>query len=654
MRRILNPRMAIWLLMAVTLAVYANHFHNSFHFDDYHTISDNPHIRSPRNIPRFFTDSSTFSVLPTHQVYRPIVTTSLALDYRLGGGLNPAAFHVSTFFWFLVQLLVLYVLYKRLFAGSEWAAVLATAVYGLHPVCAETVNYVIQRGDLYSTLGVAASLALYIRKPSWRRFGLYLIPYVLACLSKPPALVYPLLLFLYVRLYEEPDARRALKATLPSLAATAALALLLGRMTAATFNSGGGPRVAYWITQTWVTGKYFLTFFWPAGLSADYDIALFTGFPPKAAAGFLFIAALLAVIILTARRPATRTIGYGLAWFLITLLPTALTPLAEAANDHRMYFAFVGLVPAVLEAGRLLVARMGAPLRRAAIAAVCLALVASAAATWRRNEVWRSEESLWLDVTRKSPHNGRGWMNYGLTRMSKGDYRGALDCSARAQIYTPAYYLLEINTAIAHGALRHNAQAEGHFRRALLLGPNKSAPHCYYGRWLLGAGRHTEAVAQLEKAYSINPSDLTCLHVLMQAYFEQQNWSALRPLAARALELDASDATARGYLAKLASLEQELNSQSAAPQTPEGNLDLSLRYYRAGRFEECVAAARQALHLRKNYSAAYNNIAACNNALGKWDEGIAAAREAVRLEPASQLARNNLAWAISQKEKARK
>ncbi|MCC6390591.1 MAG: tetratricopeptide repeat protein [Bryobacterales bacterium] len=647
--------MAIWLLMAVTLAVYANHFHNSFHFDDFHTVSDNPHIRTLKNIPRFFTDSSTFSVLLTHQVYRPIVTASLALDYRLGGGLNPVAFHASTFFWFLLQLLLLYALYVRLFDGSEWTALLAAAAYGLHPVCAETVNYVIQRGDLYSTLGVIASLVLYIRKPSWRRFGLYLIPYVLACLSKPPALVYPLLLFLYIWLYEEPHVRRALKATLPTLAVTAALALLLSRMTAATFSSGGGPREAYWITQTWVTGKYFLAFFWPARLSADYDIVPFPGFPPEAAAGCLFLATLLAAILWTARRPATRTIGFGLAWFLITLLPTALTPLAEAANDHRMYFAFVGLVPAVFQSARLLVNRLDAPFRRASIAAACLALVAASAATWSRNEVWRSEESLWLDVTRKSPHNGRGWMNYGLTQMSKGDYAKALACFEQAQVYNPAYSLLEINTAIAHGALQHNAEAEAHFRRALALAPNQPAPHFYYGRWLLGLRRHTEAVAELEKAYAINPADLPCLHVLMQAHFEQQNWSALRPLAAKALELDASDAIARNYQAKLAGLDQDLaKSQSAVPQTPEGYLDLSLQYYRAGRFEDCVTAARHALQLRKDYSGAYNNIAACNNALGRWDEGIAAAREAVRLHPASQLARNNLAWAVSRKGKSQK
>jgi hypothetical protein len=52
----------IGVLLAISGA-YANSFHNGFHFDDYHTVVDDPAIRSLHNVPRFFTDASTFSVL---------------------------------------------------------------------------------------------------------------------------------------------------------------------------------------------------------------------------------------------------------------------------------------------------------------------------------------------------------------------------------------------------------------------------------------------------------------------------------------------------------------------------------------------------------------------------------------------------------------
>ena len=74
------PRFAlpVAVLIAVTL-VYLNHFHNGFHFDDGHSVVNNPNIRSLFNIPRFFLDARTFSNLPVNQMYRPVSYTHLTL-----------------------------------------------------------------------------------------------------------------------------------------------------------------------------------------------------------------------------------------------------------------------------------------------------------------------------------------------------------------------------------------------------------------------------------------------------------------------------------------------------------------------------------------------------------------------------------------------
>ena len=80
------------VLVLAILAAYSNHFQNSFHFDDAHTIVNNAVIRDLRNIPFFFRDATTFSSLPSNQSYRPLVSTLLAIDYQLGGGLNRSGF----------------------------------------------------------------------------------------------------------------------------------------------------------------------------------------------------------------------------------------------------------------------------------------------------------------------------------------------------------------------------------------------------------------------------------------------------------------------------------------------------------------------------------------------------------------------------------
>jgi hypothetical protein len=94
-RRKVFAGFGVVLLVVAILAGYANHFHNSFHFDDAHTIVNNAAIRELRNIPLFFRDATTFSSLPSNQSYRPLVSTLLAIDYSLGHGLRPFWFHLA-------------------------------------------------------------------------------------------------------------------------------------------------------------------------------------------------------------------------------------------------------------------------------------------------------------------------------------------------------------------------------------------------------------------------------------------------------------------------------------------------------------------------------------------------------------------------------
>src|SRR6266853_6232567 len=114
MRAKVPAALAVVLLVVAITAAYANHFHNSFHFDDAHTIETNAAIRDLQNIPLFFHDATTFSSLPSNQSYRPLVSTLLAIDYRLGG-LHTFWFHLSIFALFVsLTLLVAFAINRLL------------------------------------------------------------------------------------------------------------------------------------------------------------------------------------------------------------------------------------------------------------------------------------------------------------------------------------------------------------------------------------------------------------------------------------------------------------------------------------------------------------------------------------------------------------
>ncbi len=658
----------IWLVavLALVCAAYANHFHNDFHFDDSHTISSNPWIRDLGNIPRFFTDPSTFSTLPANRAYRPLLSVSLAVDYWLGGGLKPLWFHVSTFIWFLVQLGLMFGLFRYLLERAtpkdEWndgIALVATALYGVHPVMAETVNYIIQRGDLYAALGVVGSLYWYLARPEQRRFGFYLVPLVAAILSKPPAMVMPLLLIAALCFLDGERFGSALKKALPSLLTAGLAAWFMAAMTPKNYSGGAANPFGYRITQPAVLLHYFQSFFAPTGLTADTDRASYSSiFEGDALVGFLFVAVLVAVIAACGRQRATGPLAFGLSWFLITSIPTSVFPLAEVENDHRMFLPFVGLALCMVWGGAQLVRRWN--IRRDVALVLCGVLVGGFAyATRERNKVWRTEETLWLDVTVKSPKNGRGLMNYGLTQMAIGNYPVALDYFQRALVLTPTYAVLETNLGIVTGEMGRTAEAEAHFARSVQLTPTEMTSRYFYARWLRKVGRLPEAIQHLRTGIEGNPDYLDARYLIMQAYADMGDSEGVAAAAKDTLSRFPGDTVAMNWLAKAPNVRAAaLPPVPAAGTPPVRNeaiyIEQSLAFFRLGKYEDCVRTAQEAVKLKPGSAPAWNNIGACYNGMKAWEKAIPALENAIRYQPDFQLAKNNLAWAKDELAKQKK
>ncbi len=621
--------LAAWssvLLAIVLLAAYANHFHNSFHFDDAHAVENNAPIRELRNIPLFFRDATTFSSLPSNQSYRPLVSTLLAIDYWISGGLHPFWFHFSIFALFVaLTLLVAFLLHRLLEQGTPSTrngviALIAAACYGLHPANADTVNYVIASSEVMSTLGVVASFAIYFAFPRLRPSCLYVLPAAIAILAKPPAAIFAVLFAIYRLLFRN-DAGLAIPRAkgmrnyftdiIPPAVICGATLMVVQHMTPPTWVAGAANVHNYLITQPFVALLYAKTFFWPGSLSADYDLNPFsTTSDARFWAGLVFAALFLTGAIMAIVFRKTRVIGFGLLWFLIALLPTSLLPLAEVMNDHRTFLAYVGLVMAMAGAASLLIpggATSSVRAKMVAGCAVALFLGGLGYATFQRNKAWKSERTLWRDVVSKSPRNGRGLMNYGNTLMADGDYAGALDYFHRAQLLVPQYPVLLINLAIAEDATKEEAVAEQHFKEALRLAPSSPDACTYYARFLLSHARAQEAGTLLRRALELSPTDMMARDLLAQA---------------------------GGQIA----------GQSTRP-TPESYLNLSLQRYREERYVESIAASRLALSLRPGYAEAWNNIGAAYNKLGRFEEGATACEQALRYRPDFELAQNNLRYA---------
>lgn len=618
----------------LVLGAYANFFHNSFHFDDEHVIVENAAIRSMSHWTRFFTDAHTFSSLPTNATYRPLVTLSFAIDYAVHHSLDPVPFHVTQLLLLLITGTLLYALCINLF-GAEWRlhAIAAATLFCVHTANTETMNFLSSRSELLSAIGFLGALLIFIRWPKRRRSGLYLLPLAIGAMAKAPVVIFAFVVIAWVRLIERRPRVAAVKAAVPSFVTGTLLLVWLNMMNAPEWIAGGGSRLAYLRTQPYIWLHYARLAIVPAGLSADTDLELLPHwYDTNVVAGIAFVLVLIAAIIRLARTRETAPIAFGLTWFAITLLPTSsIFPLAEVANEHRLFFPLMGVAPAIVWSAEL-IARRWSVTRRYVYATVAIAIVALAWGTHVRNKSWRTEEALWRDVTEKSPRNGRGWMNYGLTQMEQGLYPQAKEAFDRAAQFTPSYGRLEINRGIVAGAMGDNGEAERHFLRALTLNPDRNA-HFFYARWLLRRGRGTEAEPHLADAMRLAPAWLPPRQLALQIALARGDGERARILARGIAELDPTDAQA-----------------TAVAGT---GLDIRCGTYRRC-FDEGWSATQQKNHIeaavryraalaRERRATSFNNLGWALASLGFRDEAADAYRAAMAADPQLTNARNNLA-----------
>lgn len=668
------------LVLLLTTLLYLKHFDNSFHFDDTHTIVDNSWIRSIGNIPDFYVKGSeTFSTLPANQMYRPLVSTTLAIDHYLsrtfsedGTGYHPFFYHLDSFFWFLLVLVFVFLLSRKLlgrFTDEMQATLLAgvaTLILGIHGAMGETVNYIISRSDILSTAGILGGLVVYLYSPRLRKTYLYLLPVIAGLMAKSTtAMFYPVFLAWLILVEHEmsifsfianlfrgerrKEAWMIVRKSIPAFLVVGLVSYFtLVIMRAETFNPSDINRIDYLITQPWVILHYFVAFFLPVHLSADTDWTILPGITDtRFIVGAVFCIALLLTCFELSRRKSMRILSFALLFFLFTLLPTSsIISLSEVMNDHRMFLPFTGLAIGLAVLLYLAWDKVKAysTAKYIFMAIMLLWFIFQADILLKRNEVWHDEASLWKDVTIKSPQNARGQMNFGLTLMEDANYDEALSYFHAAERISPNYPYLLINLAIAYNAKGDASMAEAYFGKALQYGGHLHEADYYYGRYLKQNNRLAESRKYLESCLVKSPGYMAARHLLLEVLSILGDDASITRVSRQGLELDPSDELSRFYYdqSRLQKSTKDADNDTPPILTKEAWLSRSLELYNTGDYSACIDACTHALEIDPNYALAYNNMCTAYNMLGRYQEASEACAKALEIEPDMEIARNNL------------
>ena len=464
------------ILVALAITVYASTLHNSWHFDDIHSILKNPAIRKLENTPSFFTNTKYFTGNKKHtgNMYRPVLLISYALTYYLGGYSLPL-WHVFQIFLHGLCLLAVFSFIKVLGAKDE-VALLASAFFAIHPINSHAVNYLCSRSEIQASLFYALSLTLYIcyvkseTSSKWIVQIAALICFALALLTKTIAITLPAVIILW-ELWLGPRAqesnmltsvkvilRRALPFILLSVGYLVLRRLVTGGVVLGTegvSQTGGvglrfikdgagafagqtmGSRsiVTNFLVQVSAFWKYLWLFLWPPALSIVHDMNLTPSLLswPTGPALIMFLGLIAGLLALRKQAPMLSFCGL---FTMLVMAPTSLIPLNLPMNEHRVYLAFVGVF--VIVATGLLRAFDTPRSRRALPLTVGVLIALFSTATMERNRQWATPLSLWSDAVIKAPQSRYAHLNYANALYEAGNKEAALWHGERTLAIFPA------------------------------------------------------------------------------------------------------------------------------------------------------------------------------------------------------------------------
>jgi tetratricopeptide (TPR) repeat protein len=327
---------------------------------------------------------------------------------------------------------------QRLFSPPAEAAPIAFAsalLVLVHPLATEAVTYLSGRAAL---LSAALSLLSIERWLAWRERGEAargrvpwgsLAAFALALLAKETAAILPAALAL-VDLWRARQRARseASPVRFERRAYLFHLLVLALFLAAAAGNPTYRAHLAHSLAlraplenlrlQPRVALEALALYVAPWRLNIDHDLDPGRlGEPLPAAVAALLLAALAGGALVAFRRGSPA--GFGLAWFLLHLLPTAsLVARNDLLSERNLYLPSVGLALAAAGAARALARRLAAfrwpAAGRAVFAAVAIGgLGALGALTVQRNALYADPVALWRDAVAKSPGKARPHANLG-------------------------------------------------------------------------------------------------------------------------------------------------------------------------------------------------------------------------------------------------
>jgi tetratricopeptide (TPR) repeat protein len=569
------------LLLTAVLAIYRPVWHAGYIWDDDRYVYRNELLSAPDGLQRIWLGRD----LPSQ--YFPLVYTTFRFEHALWG-VQPDGYHIDNILLHGLNCILLWRLLRRLNLGV--AALLAAAIFALHPVHVESVAWITERKNVLSLFFSLLTMFAWLgslesaRGRRWR-YGMALVCFALALFSKTTACTLPAAMLAVLWFKHIPITARRLGSVAPFLVLGIGMGFLTMWWERSHMGTQGGVFTLTAVERLLVASRavwfYAGKLFWPTQLTFSYPRWHISTADPWAYTWPLACLAAIA-LIWTARRFIGRGLECAAFFYAATLSPVLgfimlYTFRYTFVADHYQYVASIGPIAFVAAA----IVRLAGNQRRRQIAAaigsgVLLAILA--ALTARQASTYVDAETLWRTTIARNPSS----------------------------------FLARNNLGAILVQTKRLDEAVSEYRHVLAMQPDDADAHYDFANCLVFEGRFTDAIPEYEKALQLKPDHVEA-HNSFAALLDQlgRTGDAIGHWE-KAVALDPHDANAEEHL----------------------GADL----LRAGRVEEAVGHFRKVLDLQPGLLAAENNLAwilaTCPlDSLRNGPEAVALAQEADHAQP---------------------
>ena len=471
------------VITAGALLAFSPTLLSSFHFDDYSLFSD----------PVVTSSSGWWEVFRLERT-RPLTYLTFWLNLRIGGD-DPLGYHVVNLAMHLAAVWLAWSIFRKV--ADPNVAVVAAAVFALHPLQTEPVAYIFARATLLASLFCLLSWKDWLDGRPWRAAAFF----GAALLAKEEAMAFPLFLFVEW-IYRRHDVSWLRDRVKPLSAMFALAALATSRLFYAEsvtkgagigFELGEITPARYLLTQGRVIWEYLGLVAWPAVLNFDRGFPLSELGEFTAWLAWIFLAAVIATSVWFAgRHPQT----YWLLGFFILLAPTSsVVPLADLIAERRMYLPMLSLSLAI----GVLLKRTPRPVLFAIGLVLC-------GLSFQRSLVWQTEETLWRDTIEKSPSKVRPKLQLARAlEATRGTGAERLALLRQAKTLAPNDGEAATELGVFYLKTGNAEYALAEFQLALGSAPSDAQALTNYGAALYSLGDIGQASAAFDRALRSDP-----------------------------------------------------------------------------------------------------------------------------------------------------